>query len=338
MSDTFRALVASKTEQDFKLEVKQLHLADLPEGEVLVKVLYSGLSYKDGLVCSPDGKVARRYPLVPGMELAGVVVASTSPAFKAGDEVMAGDYNEIGISRHGGYSEYARVPAHLLYPRPTGFSLKEAITLIGGGLTAMLALTQLEQNGLRPDKGPVLITGASGGVGSVAVSLFSQRGYRVVASTGKASESAYLKRLGASEILSREEVSRESPRPLETEVWAGSVDNVGGTTLAYLTRTIKKGGSIAAIGLTGGANFKATVYPFLLRGINLLGIDLPSCPFERRQELWHQLTTDFDLHQLAEQIQREITLEEVPAAVEAILQGKLRGRTLIKVGAENLYS
>lgn len=330
MIDTFRALVVNKTEQTFTLGIEQLKLSDLPEGEVLVKVVYSTLNYKDGLVCSPDGKVARRYPLVPGMEIAGIVVESSSPDFKPGDEVMAGDYNEIGITRHGGYSEYARIPARVLYARPSGFSLQEAIINVAG-LAALMALMRLEQNGLRPENGPVLVTGATGNVGSLAVSLFSQRGYTVVASTGKMAERDYLTRLGASQIINREEIAKESPRPLESELWAGSVDNVGGSTLAYLTRTTKKGGSIAAIGLTGGANLKATVYPFILRGINLLGIDMPSCPPSLRQQLWEQLANDFDLHGVAEQIKHEIKLEELPEAVNDILNGKIRGRTLIKL-------
>ncbi len=330
MVEIFRALVANKTEEGFKLEIQELGLSDLPEGEVMVKVLFSALNYKDGLVCIPGGNVARRYPLVPGMELAGVVVASSSPAFKPGDEVFAGDYNEIGIDRHGGYSEYARIPARLVYPRPSGFNLKETITLGGAALSTALALTRLEQNGLRPENGPVLVTGATGSVGSIAISLFSQRGYTVVASTGKMAETAYLEKLGASKVISRDEAVADSQRPLEQELWAGSIDTVGGSTLAYLTRTTRKGGSIAAIGLTSGTSFKATVYPFILRGINLLGIDLPSCPRERRLELWQELADSFTLTPLAAQIAHEISLEEIPAAVETILAGKTRGRVIVK--------
>ncbi len=331
MIHPFRALVVNKTEQTFKLGIEQLRLDDLPKGEVLVKVVYSALSYKDGLVCIPDGKVARSYPLVPGMELAGIVLESSSPNFKPGDEVMAGDYNEIGIARHGGYSEYARIPARLVYARPEGLKMQEAITLSGAGLTALLALLRLEQNGLRPENGPVLVTGATGSVGSVAVSLFSQRGYSVVASTGKIEEKPYLESLGANKVISREEVSGEGQRPLEQELWAASVDSVGGSTLAYLTRTTKKGGSIAAIGLTGGSSFKGTVFPFILRGVNLLGIDMPSCSIETQQELWHQLASSFSWERVIAQIGREIRLEELPAAIEAILGGKTRGRTIVRL-------
>lgn len=327
---SFRALVVNKTEQNFKLGIEQLRLDDLPEGEVLIKVVYSSLNYKDGLVCIPEGKVARRYPLVPGMEMTGIVIESSSPNFKPGDEVMAGDASEIGIARHGGYSEYARIPAKLVYARPAGLNMREAI-IIGGGLTGLMALWRLEQNGLRPENGPVLITGATGGVGSMAVSLFAQRGYTVVASTGKLAETPYLKSLGASKVISREEVSGESQRPLEQELWAGSVDNVGGSTLAYLMRTTKKGGSIAAIGVTGGPTLNATVFPFILRGVNILGIDMPSCPVETRQELWHQLAGSFTWERVIDQVAQEIRLEELPAAVKAILGGKTRGRTIVRL-------
>ncbi len=330
-AETFRALVVDSQEQAFSLGIKRLSLSDLPVGEVLIKVIYSGLNYKDALVCCPDGKVARRYPLVPGMEIAGVVVESDSTEFNPGDQVMAGDYNEIGISRHGGFSEYARVPARLLYSLPEGFTLKESIAIGGNGLSALLALRRLEQNGLKPENGPVLITGATGGVGSLAVSLFSQRGYRVAASSGKATESDYLKELGASEIISREEAAAVPGRPLEAERWAGSVDTVGGATLAYLSRTTKKGGSIAAIGLTGGAAFQATVYPFILRGINLLGIDMPSCPKDLRQELWKQLAESFELGSMVKKFAREISLEELPAAVANILKGNIRGRIIVRM-------
>jgi putative YhdH/YhfP family quinone oxidoreductase len=331
MAKAFQALVVNKNGQDFKLGLERLQFDDLPEGEVLIKVVYAALNYKDALVCIPDGKVARRYPLVPGMEMAGIVVESSNPNFKPGDEVVAGDANEIGIARHGGYSEYARIPARSVDARPAGLNMRQAITIKGAGLTALMALSRLEQNGLRPENGPVLVTGASGGVGSVAVSLFAQRGYTVVASTGKLAEAPYLESLGASKVISREEVSGEGQRPLEQELWAGSVDNVGGSTLAYLTRTTKKGGSIAAIGVTGGPNFNATVFPFILRGVNLLGIDLPSCSAEMRQELWHRLASDFTWERVLGQIIREISLEELPAAIKAILGGRTRGRIIIRM-------
>jgi acrylyl-CoA reductase (NADPH) len=310
--------------------IEQLNQGDLPSGNVLIQVAYSSVNYKDALVCIPDGRVARTYPLVPGLELAGAIIKSTDPRFKAGDSVLAYDFGSTqGISRHGGNSEYARVPGDFLFRLPDGLDYKQALVLTAG-MTAAMGLRQLEKNGLTPQMGPVLVTGASGGVGSVAISLLSRRGYTVAASTGKPDAYDYLRQLGASEILSREEVSANSTRSLEAERWAGSIDNVGGTALAYLMRTTKKGGAIAAIGVAGGAAFRATVYPLILRGIKVLGVDMPSTPLEVRRELWEEITREGTLLSLVDSMTTEVTLEEIPRVTRGILGGQMRGRILVR--------
>ena len=328
MAESFRAFVVNKTEDAFEAGVKELTRENLPDGEVLIRVVYSGLNYKDGLASTPNGQVVRKYPFVPGIDLAGRVVESTDKKFRENDEVIVTSYG-LGVSHYGGFSEYARVPAAWVVPLPRSLSLREAMTLGTAGFTAALAIHKLEVNGLKPENGPVLITGATGGVGSHAISMLSNLGYTVAASTGKETEHDYLRGLGASEILSREEVSAEG-KPLDKERWAGSVDAVGGNTLAYLTRTTKYGGSIASIGNTGGPKFTATVFPFILRGINPLGIDSVACPMDLRLNLWNRLANDLKPKNLAWTVEREIGLDDLPEATGQILAGKVRGRLLIK--------
>jgi putative YhdH/YhfP family quinone oxidoreductase len=272
--------------------------------------------------------------LVPGLEMTGVVVESSDSRFQAGDRVMASDFGHtLGVARHGGYSEYARVPSDFLFPLPAGLGFKQALVL-SAGVTAAMGLRQLEKNGLRPQKRPVLVTGATGGVGSLAVSLLSNRGYIVAASTGKPDAHDYLKQLGASEILSREETSAESTRPLEAERWAGSIDTVGGATLAYLMRTTKNGGAIAAIGVAGGAAFHTTVFPLILRGVKVLGIDMPSTPLQMRRELWEEVMSEARLLSLTDSIVTEVTLEDIPRVTQAMLKGQTRGRILVRLGQQ----
>lgn len=330
MSSAFRAFVVNKTDEGFTAGFNQLTLADLPPGEVLIKVAYSGVNYKDGLASIAEGRVARSYPLVPGIDLSGVVVESSDSRFKSGDEVLATSY-ELGVSHHGGYCEYARVKADWVVPLPAGLTLKEAMALGTAGFTAALAIHQLEKNGLKPQNGPVLVTGATGGVGSIGINILSALGYTVAASTGKPSEHDYLKELGASEILSREETSAESNRPLEKERWAGSLDSVGGSTLTYLIRTTRYAGSIAAYGNTGGTNVNTTVFPFILRAINLLGIESVNCPMELRRQLWSRLGSDYKPRHLLDMIGHEVPLEELPQALATILKGGARGHTIIKI-------
>jgi len=330
MSTAFRAFVVNKTEEGFTAGFKELTQADLPQGEILIKVAYSSVNYKDGLASIPEGRIVRTYPFVPGVDLAGIVAESSDSRFKTGDEVLATSY-ELGVSHYGGYSEYARVKADWVVPLPDGLTLKEAMALGTAGFTAALAIHQLEKNGLKPQNGPVLVTGASGGVGSIGINILSALGYTVAASTGKSSEHDYLKELGASEIISREETSAESNRPLEKERWAGSLDSVGGSTLAYLIRTTKYGGSIAAFGNTGGPNLNTTVFPFILRAINLLGIESVNCPMELRSNLWRRLASNYKPGHLLDRIGNEVTFEELPQALATILKGGTRGRTIIKI-------
>ncbi len=331
MSTTFRAYVLNKSEDNFSAAIQELSLDDLPAGEVLIKVAYSGVNYKDGLACLPNSPIVRKYPFVPGIDLSGTVAESSDDRFKAGDEVIVTSY-DLGVSHFGGFSEYARVSAKWVVPLPKGLSLKEAMALGTAGFTAALALHQLERNGLTPQSGPVLVTGATGGVGSVSISILHNLGYSVAASTGKSTEHDYLKGLGASEVLSREEVAADSTRPMEKERWAGSIDSVGGSTLAYLLRSTKYGGSVAACGNTGGPNFSTTVFPFILRGVNLLGIESVNCPMELRQPLWERLATDLKPAHLLDGIGYEASLEQVPEVTAQIVKSAVRGRAIIKVG------
>ncbi len=330
MSTPFKAFIVNKTEHNFTAELGELTHEQLPTGEVLVRVAYSSVNYKDGLAATPDGKVVRTYPFVPGIDLSGTVVESSDARFKVGDEVIATSY-ALGVSHFGGFSEYARVRAEWVVPLPTGLTLKEAMALGTAGFTAALSIHQLQKNGLTPDKGSVLVTGATGGVGSIAISILKKLGYTVAASTGKEEEHEYLKSLGVSEIIGRAETSAESTRPMEKERWAGCIDAVGGTTLAYLLRSTKYGGSVAACGNTGGVNVTTTVFPFILRGVNLLGIDSVQCPMELRRELWQQLAHEYKPTSLLESISKEATLAELPQLLATILTGGIRGRTVVRV-------
>jgi len=329
MSSTFKAYVVNKTASDFSAGIKDITLDDLSPGDVVIQVAYSGVNYKDGLASIPDGRVIRKYPLVPGVDLSGVVVESSDSRFKRGDEVLVTSF-DLGVAHCGGFSEYARVKADWIVPLPTGLTLKEAMALGTAGYTTALAIHQLERMGLKPANGSVLVTGATGGLGSMSISILKALGYTVAASTGKESEHGYLRELGADEILSRQETSAESNRPLEKERWAASIDAVGGSTLAYLLRTTKYGGSIASIGNTGGADFSTTVFPFILRAVNLLGIESAYCPMELRRQLWEHLATDYKPAHL-DMIAREIAFDELPQALATILKGGVRGRIVVKI-------
>ena len=330
MEESFKAFVVDKRESDFTVNIKELTIQDLPAGDVLIKVIYSSINYKDGLASTPDGKIVRSYPFIPGIDLAGVVVRSNDARFKEGDEVLSTSY-EIGVSHFGGYSEYARIPADWVVPLPEGLSLKEAMIYGTAGFTAALSVQRLEENGVTPNKGSVLVTGATGGVGSIAVAILAKRGYHVVASTGKQSEHDFLIDLGASEILSREDVTGEKIRALDKQLWAAAVDPVGGKTLASILSKITYNGSVAVSGLTGGGDVPTTVFPFILRGINLLGIDSVYCPMETRIALWKRMATDFKPDHLLKVMTKEVTLEELPSYLSSILKGEARGRTIVRL-------
>lgn len=326
----FRAFVVNKTETEFSARLTELKVEDLSAGEVVIKVAYSSINYKDGLASIPEGRIIRKYPLVPGIDLSGTIVESSDPRFKEGDQVLATSY-DLGVSHTGGFSEYARLKADWLIPLPKELTLREAMVLGTAGYTAALALHQMEHMGLKPDKGPVLVTGATGGLGSMSVSILKSAGYTVAASTGKSNEHAYLKDLGADEIINRQETSAESNRPLEKERWAGSIDSVGGSTLAYLLRTTRYGGSIAVCGNTGGTSLNSTVFPFILRSVNVLGIESANTPMELRRQLWHHLATDYRPRNLEDIIHGEVSLDELPDALATILKGGVRGRIIVKV-------
>jgi acrylyl-CoA reductase (NADPH) len=329
LSEDFKALVVDKKETDFTVGIKNISLNDLPAGEVLIKVAYSSINYKDSLASIPEGKIVKSYPFVPGIDLAGVVVSSADPRYSEGDQVIATSY-EIGVSHYGGYSEYAQIPADWIVPLPENLSLREAMIYGTAGLTAALSVQRLEENGLSPDKGKVLVTGATGGVGSIAVAILAKRGYEVVASTGKESEHDYLHTLGANEVVSREEVYNGKVKALDKQLWAGAVDPVGGESLAAILSKIHYNGSVAVSGLTGGGNVPTTVFPFILRGINLLGIDSVYCPMEIRKPLWERMASDFK-PEVLESISKEIRLEELPQTLPLILQGQARGRFIVKM-------
>ncbi len=329
--NSFRALLAEKRDDDEVVRaLSTLEPNALPEGEVTVRVAFSSVNYKDALATTAKGQVARISPLVPGIDLAGEVVESSASGFSVGQQVLAHGY-EIGVARHGGYAEYARVPADWVVAMPDGLDAREAMALGTAGYTAALSVHRMEERGLAPDQGPVLVTGATGGVGSVAVGILAERGYEVVGATGKESEHDYLRGLGASEVVSREEVTAESDRPLEKERWAGAVDPVGGPALAYIMRTLRYGGVAAVSGLTGGVALKATILPFILRGVSVLGVDSVATPIELRRAVWERLGGDLRPRGLDDMIE-EVPLDGVEEVLDRILTGGVRGRTVVRVG------
>ncbi|PKR85362.1 NADPH:quinone oxidoreductase family protein [Heyndrickxia camelliae] len=330
MIKPFDALVVNKYEDQFSVKLQSLTIQDLPEGEVLIDVQYSGINYKDSLATIPNGNIVKNYPFVPGIDLAGVVVSSEDPRFQEGDEVIATSY-EIGVSHFGGYSEYARIPAKWVVPLPNGLTLKEAMIMGTAGFTAALSVQRLEENGVSPEKGKVLVTGATGGVGSFAVSILSTLGYQVEASTGKETEWEYLENLGAASIVTRKEVFDGKIKALGNQKWAAAVDPVGGDPLASLLSQIQYGGSVAVSGLTAGTKLSTTVFPFILRGVNLLGIDSVYCPMDVRLKVWNRLATIFKPVNLEQFIQQEITLRQLPEVLPTLLKGQARGRTLVKI-------
>jgi acrylyl-CoA reductase (NADPH) len=330
-SADIKALVLDETEGKVSPRIATLDDAALPAGDVVVAVHYSDLNYKDGMVVKGIGKLVRSYPHVPGIDFSGVVESSESPAFKPGDEVVLTGWR-VGEIHWGGYATKARVKADWLVPLPEGMSLKQAMAIGTAGFTAMLALMALEEHGLKPDnKGEVLVTGASGGVGSIAVALLANLGYRVAAATGSAEAAEYLKRLGAATIVGREELAA-AKGPLGPERWSGVIENVGGKTLGGVIPSICYWGSCAAVGNASGIEFTTSVLPFLLRGVNLLGIDSATCPRERRLVAWPRLARELPMDKLDEMVS-VISLKEIPEHAGKILKGEIKGRTVIDVRA-----
>jgi acrylyl-CoA reductase (NADPH) len=326
--DTFTALVLEQRDGVTYSEVRQLPTSALPDGDVLVRVAFSDLNYKDGLAITGRGRVVRSFPMVPGIDLAGTVVESASAAYKPGDEVVLTGWG-IGETHWGGHAQLARVRADWLTPLPTRMTLAQSMGIGTAGFTAMLCVMALEEHGLRPGGRQVLVTGASGGVGSVAVALLARLGYDVVASTGKDDEHDYLHALGAKEVVGR---LAPSGKPLESERWAGAVDTVGGATLAALIPALAIGTSVAACGNAGGAELQTTVFPFILRGVNLLGILSVYVPLDRRRQAWERLARDLPADALDRMVQ-VAPLADVPALSQAICDGKIRGRVVVDVNA-----
>jgi acrylyl-CoA reductase (NADPH) len=324
----FRAFRAVTDGLSIERGVVSMSADELPDDGALVEVHWSSVNYKDALASIPNGQVATISPLVPGIDLAGVL-AEDAGGLAAGTEVLAHGQN-IGTGRHGGYAEYARVPVEHLIAVPPGLSMRDAMVIGTAGFTAALSVIALQEHAVTPDSGPVLVTGATGGVGSTAVDILSKLGYEVVASTGKPEAAEFLTSLGASSIIGRNELSEKGGRPLERTAWAGAIDCVGDVTLANVLAKIRYGGSVAATGLTAGSSLSTTVLPFILRGVNLLGIDSVLLPIERRRAAWQRLATDLKPSAL-DRIGHDVTLDELDGVLTGILAGEALGRSVVRV-------
>ncbi len=327
----FRAYRVSERDGQISSALEQITLDDLPEGDVLIRASWSDVNFKDALAATGKGKIMRRFPMVAGIDVAGHVASSEDPRFKEGDAVVVTGWG-LGEEHDGGFSEYVRVKGDWLVPLPDGLSLRETMALGTAGFTAGLAVDAMEHNGQRPDAGPVLVNGATGGVGSIAIDMLAQRGYEVCAFTGKSEAEGYLKNLGASRIILRSETEL-GERPLEKTLWAGAVDNVGGDELGWLTRTVMPFGNIASIGLAGGFKLNTTVMPFILRGVNLLGIFSVRVPQERRLRVWQRLASDLRPSKLDDIVTREVGLDDLGGVFDDFVEGQVTGRTLVRLEA-----
>ncbi|WP_417847027.1 MDR family oxidoreductase [Thalassospira povalilytica] len=329
MSDTFRALVLDQQDKSVSASFKNLTTEDLPEGDVLVRVKWSTLNYKDGMILNGLGRLVRSYPHVPGVDFSGEVVSSTDRRYQPGDEVILTGWR-VGEAHWGGYAQYARVKADWLVPLPNGLGADQAMAIGTAGFTSMLAVMALEEQGVSPDQdGEVLVTGAAGGVGSVAVSILAALGYRVAASTGRAETHQYLRDLGATTIVDRNELT-DTSKPLLSEKWVGAIDSVGSSTLAHVLSEMKYHGVVAACGLAGGPDLPATVIPFLLRGVRLIGIDSVMCPYDYRVKAWERLARQLPSDHLSAATTK-VALSEILPWGEKILKGQVKGRVLIDV-------
>ena len=325
----FKAYLIDEKEEVTRSDFVTVDESQLDPGEVTIKVAYSSVNFKDALAATGAGRIIRRYPCVGGVDLSGTVEASSDPRFLAGDAVIATSF-DIGVAHHGGYAEYARVPAKWVVPLPKGLSLYESMALGTAGFTAALGVVRMEENGLDPTRGPVIVTGASGGVGSLAVDMLARRGYQVTALTGKASEAEYLADLGATKVMLRSTIDLSRIRPLDKTLWAGAVDNLGGEVLAWIASTMQQGGTIASIGLAASPSLKTTVMPFILRGACLLGIDSGYIGEPYRTGIWQRLASDLrpqHLHTLT----RSIAFEDLPGVFDDYLKGRAHGRVVVDI-------
>ncbi len=331
MDKTFKAYRIHEIERKIVARFEQLTLDDLAPGNVVVRVLYSDINYKDALAATGAGRILRKYPLVGGIDLAGVVESSTDPRCKPGEHVLV---TGCGLSEthDGGYAEYARLDGEWVIPMPPGFGAFKAMSMGTAGFTAALAIHRMEHNGQTPSKGPIVVTGATGGVGSIAIDMLAGRGYEVIAVSGKPESVDYLKALGASQVLLRKDIDY-GKRPLEAARFGGAIDNVGGETLTWLTRCVDNWGNIASIGLAGGAELHTTVMPFILRGVNLLGINSSATLREMRLVVWNRIATDLRPQHLDLIATRTIPFDELPSAFDGYLKGTVTGRTVVKIGA-----
>ncbi len=327
--DKFNAFLIEESDGKVVSGFKQMNLTDLDSGEVVIKTAYSSVNFKDALAATGAGKIIRRFPCIGGIDLSGTVVESSSSEFAVGDEVIATSY-DIGVAHHGGYAEYARIPAEWVVPMPKGLDLFSSMALGTAGFTAGLAVERMEHDGLAPSAGPVVVNGTTGGVGGIAVDILSGLGYSVTAMTGKSDQEDYLKNLGASEILLRDSIDLEKIKPLARETWAGAVDNLGGDILSWIASGMKVGGAIASIGLASSFKFNTTVMPFILRGVSLLGIDSVNAKSLVRRKVWERLGSDMKPAHLSDIVQT-VEFDELPSVFPKLMQSAMRGRVVVKV-------
>jgi len=328
VTDSFRAILVSKTDEGQKMEFVRLTEADLMEGDVTIDVAHSSVNYKDGLAITGKGPIIRRWPLVPGIDLAGTVRSSSHPKWKAGDKVVLGGWG-VGEGHYGGYAEVARVNGDWLVPLPDGFTTAEAMAVGVAGYTAMLCVMALEEQGVKPEQGEILVTGAAGGVGSTAIAILAKLGFTVVAATGRPEEEGFLKSLGAASIIDRKELSGPV-KPLAKTRWAGVIDTVGSTMLANAISQVMPEGTVAATGLAGGMDLPTSVAPFILRGVRLIGVNSVTTPLPRRMACWKRLAHDLDKSKLAA-LTTHVKLDDVPRIAADIVAGKVRGRVVVDV-------
>ena len=326
---TFKAYRIFNEDGKVQARLVEMTLDELDAGEVVFRTAFSSVNFKDALAGTGAGKIIRRFPCVGGVDAAGTVSSSTDARFKEGDAVICTSY-DFGVSHDGGYAEYVRVPADWVVPLPKGLSLFEAMALGTAGYTAGLALERMEHDGLAPANGPVIVNGATGGVGSVAIDILAATGYHVVALTGKDTESDYLKRLGAKEVMLRSRLDLSKIKPLDKATWAGAVDNLGGDVLAWLASTMQVGGTLASVGLAAGHTLNTTVMPFILRGVSLLGIDSVNTPMALRRKVWERLGSDLKPRRLTDMV-TTVTLQDLPGVFDKILKAQMRGRTVVKI-------